>query len=238
MNKESLGVLFDFNGVIIDDYQIQKSSWAQIAQELRGYDVTDEEMFSQIRGIPTIQTVRRMAEEKNLSEEDLLKYTKRKDAIVQDLFENSTLTRLTNGLIEFLDGLKAADISMTIVSSSSLENLRIIFDRFRLFQWFDIEQIVHKDSRIDGKILKNKPEPDPYLAGARIVRVKPRGCFVFEDAKSGIESAKRAGIHKIVAVNTNPSQLITLVSIPGVIKGIKDFTQIEISFITGSLKNL
>ena len=41
-------------------------------------------------------------------------------------------------------------------------------------------------------ITNGKPDPEPYLAGARVLGYGPTKCLVFEDAPSGIRSAKSA----------------------------------------------
>jgi sugar-phosphatase len=45
---------------------------------------------------------------------------------------------------------------------------------------------------------RGKPHPDPYLRGAELLGVAPKGAVVFEDAEAGIESALAAGMRCIV----------------------------------------
>ena len=46
-------------------------------------------------------------------------------------------------------------------------------------------------------IQNGKPDPEAYLLAARIMRVKPNECLVFEDSKAGINSALSAGCRVI-----------------------------------------
>jgi beta-phosphoglucomutase len=48
-------------------------------------------------------------------------------------------------------------------------------------------------------VVKHKPDPAVYLAAAEKLRMQPSQCIVIEDAPSGIEAARRAGM-KCVAV--------------------------------------
>eukprot|EP00752_Nemacystus_decipiens_P004292 g3921.t1 len=48
-------------------------------------------------------------------------------------------------------------------------------------------------------VVEGKPAPDIYLAAARRIGVKPEECLAFEDALSGVKSAKAAGM-SVVAV--------------------------------------
>jgi mannitol-1-/sugar-/sorbitol-6-phosphatase len=53
-------------------------------------------------------------------------------------------------------------------------------------------------------IARGKPDPEPFLLGARELGVDPARCLVLEDAPSGIESARAAGI-AVVAFRTTHS---------------------------------
>lgn len=52
-----------------------------------------------------------------------------------------------------------------------------------------------KGSLHDGTI-KGKPNPDIYLKAAQIINLETKDCLVFEDAKSGIMAAERAGLER------------------------------------------
>lgn len=43
-------------------------------------------------------------------------------------------------------------------------------------------------------VKQSKPDPAPYLKGALWLDIAPAECFVFEDAKAGIDSAINAGM--------------------------------------------
>ncbi|CAM9216835.1 unnamed protein product, partial [Ectocarpus sp. 8 AP-2014] len=51
----------------------------------------------------------------------------------------------------------------------------------------------------DPEVIEGKPAPDIYLAAARRMGIKPQECLAFEDALSGVRSAKAAGM-LVVAV--------------------------------------
>ena len=74
-------------------------------------------------------------------------------------------------------------------------NVDFYIDVFNLEKWFDLDKIVYSDGTIPGK-----PAPDIYLIAAKNLNLAPSKCMVFEDAVSGINAAKSAGIGKIVAV--------------------------------------
>lgn len=60
--SEELGIIFDFNGVIVDDYPIQKEAWDILSLQLREHICTDQEMLNNVRGIPTRDIVKWMSQ--------------------------------------------------------------------------------------------------------------------------------------------------------------------------------
>ena len=47
----------------------------------------------------------------------------------------------------------------------------------------------------DPEVKNGKPFPDIYLTAARRLGIPPQYCLAFEDALSGVQSARRAGMH-------------------------------------------
>ena len=54
-------------------------------------------------------------------------------------------------------------------------------------------------------ITKGKPDPEPYLAGARLVGYQPQNCMAFEDSPAGVRSAKFAGMSVVALTTTFPA---------------------------------
>lgn len=218
------GVLFDFNGVIVDDYPLQKKAWGKMSWKLRGRTVTDDEMVKKIRGVRTIDTIAWMAKNK-LKKSEVESFVKVKDKIIQELYQSSPLFRLNKGLKRFLNELKQSNISKTIATSSNLESMQFSFEKLGLSAWFDIEKVVYNDGKHKGK-----PAPDAYLLAASKIKLPPELCVVFEDALNGIQSANAAGVGAIVAVGSD-ERLSVLTKSPGVIRGIHDFDEINVKDI-------
>ncbi|WP_219590361.1 HAD-IA family hydrolase [Aeromonas salmonicida] len=69
-------------------------------------------------------------------------------------------------------------------------------------------------------VLHGKPDPEPYLLGAKGLGVAPADCLVFEDAPAGIQSALRAGC---AVVQVGGKRLLD----PAVIAVIQDWRQVS-----------
>ncbi|GBE80026.1 predicted protein [Sparassis crispa] len=52
-------------------------------------------------------------------------------------------------------------------------------------------------------VTKGKPEPDPYLLGAKRCGVPPERCLVIEDAPSGVRSGNAAGCKTLALLTTH-----------------------------------
>ncbi|QMS55595.1 HAD family phosphatase [Glutamicibacter protophormiae] len=53
-------------------------------------------------------------------------------------------------------------------------------------------------------VSRAKPDPEPYLAGARLLGVPPRDCVAMEDSEPGVESAVAAGMTVVVVPGDKP----------------------------------
>ncbi|MBI4129694.1 HAD family phosphatase [Candidatus Roizmanbacteria bacterium] len=220
-NKLPLGVIFDFNGVIVDDYPIQKQAWNEISLAIRNKNATDDEMVRKIRGVPPKNTIEWMGGYR-LKSEIVIRLAKKKETITKELYLSSTLFRLNSGFSFFLDELKLQSIPRIIATSSSFDSMKFSFNKLGFARWFDVDNIVYNDGSYRGK-----PASDAYLLAAQKIQLPPPACVVFEDAVSGITAAFAAGVRYIVAVGTEERTKI-LCQLPGVVKSIRDFTEVTV----------
>jgi sugar-phosphatase len=54
-------------------------------------------------------------------------------------------------------------------------------------------------------VSKGKPDPEPYLMGAKLLGMKPAECLVIEDAPAGIRAAHAGGMKAIAITSTYPA---------------------------------
>jgi HAD superfamily hydrolase (TIGR01509 family) len=219
------GVIFDFNGVIVDDYPIQKQAWDEISTLVRGKACTDEEMTDSIRGVPSRDTIARFMQDTGKNQ-DIDQLVKQKHDTVRDSYLASPLFCLAPGLENFLDELKRSSVPLAIATSSTKEGIEFSFKRLDLARWFKMENVIYNDGTYPCK-----PAPDPYIRAADALHLKPEDCIVFEDAVAGIRSAYEAGMRRVVAVGSK-ERLKKLTHLPGVVAGIRDFTDMGIDMLS------
>ena len=113
---------------------------------------------------------------------------------------------------------------------SEWDNVEFYIKEFDLPRWFNVDKIVYSNGKIPGK-----PAPDIFMIAADKIGLNPKDCVVIEDAIAGINSAKSAGIGKIIAIaSMEPVEYYQ--KIDGVSKIIKSFDEIDRSMFESSIQ--
>lgn len=215
------GVIFDFNGTLFWDSEKHLEAWREFSKRVRDYAFTDEEMRDYMFGRTNEDIIAYLIQKK--PDKDLVeKLGKEKEAVYRQMcLDEPDTFHLAPYATEFLNYLKQSNIPRTIATMSEIENVEFYIKEFNLAQWFDIDKIVYADGKIPGK-----PAPDIYKIAAQKLNLDPKDCIVIEDAVSGIEAARAAGIGKIIAIaSMEPVELYK--KIPAVAEIITDFKNIE-----------
>lgn len=215
--KKYKGVIFDFNGTLFWDSKMHLEAWREYSKKLRDHAFTDEEMQKYMFG-RTNEDIIKYLIGKQPDRELVLKCQNEKEGVYRQMCLNDRENFvLAKGAPEFLDFLCENNIPHTIATMSEENNVKFFIENFNLEKWFDTEKIVYDNGEIKGK-----PEPDIYLKAAENLGLKPQECIVIEDAVSGIESARRAGIGKIIAIESMETRELYS-TIPAVDEIISDF---------------
>ncbi len=221
--REFKGIIFDFNGTLFFDSEKHLRAWRAFSAKLRGIPFSDEEMREHMFG-RTNKDIISYAIGKEPSDELVESLGKEKERLYREECKaEGDNCKLAPYAIEFLNYLKTKNIPMTIATMSDKDNVDFYIEHFDLPRWFDVEKIVYSDGKIKGK-----PAPDIYIIAAKNLGLKPEECIVVEDAVSGIESARAAGVGKIVAIaSMEPIELYEKIpAVNLIIKDYKDFDKI------------
>lgn len=226
------GIIFDFNGTLYWDSKLHYDAWRDFSKILRGTAFTDEEMREKMFG-HTNEDIIEYAIGKKPTPEMVEKYAKEKEALYrkQCLIDRENF-KLAPGAVKFLDFLKENNIPRTIATMSEWDNVKFYIKEFNLPRWFDVDKIVYSNGKIPGK-----PAPDIFMIAADKIGLNPKDCVVVEDAIAGINSAKSAGIGKILAIaSLEPVEFYK--GIDGVDSIIKSFDEIDRSMFEISVGTL
>lgn len=188
--KNLKGVIFDMDGVVIDNHQYHFSAWMSFAQKYKfKLDAgiyrdkfngkTNADLFQMIFG--------------EISAEQMQAYAHEKEGLYKKLY--APHMKAHTGLIDFLDFLQRSRIKIALGTSAPTENVDFTLDILKLRKYFE--------AIVDGpQVDKGKPDPQVYQLCSLRLGLNPQECVVFEDSLAGLESGERAGCH-IVGVATS-----------------------------------
>lgn len=215
------GVIFDFNGTLFFDSDKHEQAWSAMSEKLRGKPFTSDEMRTHMHGrngkMILAYLLGRMPTEKETAQ-----LTQEKESHYRELcLKDPEHLHLAPGAQSLLNWLEKHRVPKAIATASDIHNVTFYQEQFHISTWFAKEQIIYDDGT-----LKGKPDPDIYERAAQRLNLAPQDCIVFEDAISGIESARRAGAGKIIAVASfEPRE--TYQSNSAVSQIIEDFDQFD-----------
>lgn len=184
------GVIFDWDGVIIDSRRQHQRSWEMLASEENL--VWQDEWFAQgfgRRNPDIIPNLYGWTEDPA----EIARLADRKEALYRELVVEMGLSALP-GVAELLKELAKARIPFGVGSSTPRSNLDAAIPLLGLPVSFDV--IVAGED-----VAKGKPDPEVFLRCAEFLRVPPQASVVIEDAHVGVQAAKAGGM-KCVAVAT------------------------------------
>jgi len=100
------------------------------------------------------------------------------------------------GSVRYLHAARDAGLRRAVVSASA--NAHDVLAAAR------VDDLLQE--RVDGALaarehLRGKPQPDTFLAGARLLGVAPGQAAVFEDALAGVEAGRAGGFGYVVGVD-------------------------------------
>jgi beta-phosphoglucomutase family hydrolase len=189
-NTYPWGVLFDWDGVIVDSSAHHEQSWHLLAAE-HGQKVP-EGGFKKSFGMKNEHIIPNLfqwtSEPARVSQMSL-----RKEELYRELLKSKGITPLP-GVLPWLKKLKAAGIPTCIASSTHRLNILTSLDTMGISEFFSA-MVTSEDVR------HGKPDPEVFLAAATKINRDPRLCVVFEDAMVGVQAA-RAGGMKVIALTT------------------------------------
>lgn len=202
-------VLFDFNGIIINDEPLHEQLIEQLLIEenlrLKPGEYRELCLGRSDRACLSDLLTRRG---RVVSEADLNRLIERKAQAYQH--QLATLERLPiyAGLTDLLDQLHNANLPIGIVSGAIRSEIEFVLQQAQLSHYFTV--IVAGDD-----LQASKPEPASYLLGVERLNqqhpglhIRPQDCLAIEDTFAGITAAKRAGMQVVGVANTYPFHMM------------------------------
>ncbi|MBD2101469.1 HAD family phosphatase [Leptolyngbya sp. FACHB-261] len=195
-------VLFDFNGVILNDERLHEELINQILLEENLQPMRGEYRYLCLGRSDRACLVELFKERgRYLSESQLQALIERKHDYYQKHLATLEKLPLFPGLADFILQISSANLAMAVVSGALRSEIELTLQRSDLAQHFPV--IVAGDD-----ITTSKPDPTGYLLAAEKLGVAPAECLAIEDTPAGITAAKQAGISVAAVANTYPFHML------------------------------
>ncbi|MBL1208548.1 HAD family phosphatase [Geminocystis sp. GBBB08] len=202
-------VLFDFNGVIINDEGIHQ----QLIDDL----LLNENL------LPSGKEYQQFCLGKNdrsslkdilanrgriVSEEDLDKLVQKKAKAYHEIVSKMSQLPIYDKVIEFILHLQTRHLYLALITKNFKQDTEYLLERMNLKQYFNV--------LVTGEDIKfGNTYPSSYLLAIKKLNqqnpdlsLKISECLVIEDTPTGIEAAKNAGISVVGVANTYPFHLL------------------------------
>lgn len=185
-------VIYDVDGTLINTEPLHVKAWDEALTEYgSSLDSLSSEFLQTMAGKKPAIIAEGMTKELGLdttSSELLANKTKKFLALVE------VSLQAMPGAIESVKRFKAMGYALGIGTSLDRSFINSVLDKLGLQNEFDA--IVTGD-----EITRGKPDPETYLLVAMRLGIDSAECLVFEDARTGVESAKASGAFCIAVEN-------------------------------------
>jgi sugar-phosphatase len=201
-------ILFDLDGVLVDSTGSVSRQWTRWAEE---HGIDPRKVVETAHGVRTIEIVRRLAP--HLDAESEVKRLEKREA------DDHHGVSVMPGAAELLKSVPEARWCVVTSGTRYLATARL-----KLGNLPTPKVLVSAD-----EVSKGKPDPEPYLMGAKLLGMNPVECLVIEDAPAGIRAAHAGGMKAIAITSTyTASALVEADTV------IQKLAQIRVSILEGA----
>lgn len=189
--------IFDMDGVLVSTEKYHFEAWQRLAATL-GITI-DEEFNENLKGVSRAVCIDLILKHGGLhkTDEEKQQFAAQKNEWFLQSISHISPQDLFPGVREFLMLLQTHGYKIALGSAS--KNAPLLLEKLQIAHFFE--------AVIDGNVIeKAKPNPEVFLRGAAALGVEPQRCVVFEDAISGVQAARSAGMY---CIGIGSSQILT-----------------------------
>lgn len=202
-------VLFDFNGVIINDEPIHQEliNEVLIQENLRPLSSEYNQLCLGRSDRSCLSNI--LIKRGRLVTDDYLdRLIATKTKAYQNRITNLAKLPIYHDVIDILPSLQRENFLMGVVSGALRSEIELILQISQITSYFDVI--------IAGDDVKNsKPDPEGYLLAIKKLNLlnpnanlKPENCLVIEDTFAGIQAAKSASMQVVGLAHTYPVHML------------------------------
>jgi beta-phosphoglucomutase len=217
-------ILFDFNGVIVDDEPLHKKAYQETLQA-EGITLSDEDYYASL-GMDDESFVRAAYErtKHHLSDDKLRSIIERETDLHRRMIEKEV--PVFPGVVTFVKSC-ARHFAVGLVSMARRTQIDYTLERIGLDKMFDV--IVSAEN-----VTACKPDPQCYERAFRLIDEAQRRrdlyplvedkCLAIEDAPPGILAARGAGLRTLGVTNTVAANELRAAGADVVTRSLDDWT--------------
>ncbi len=202
-------VLFDFNGVIVNDELLHEQLIEQVLLE-ENLLLKPGEYHEFCLGKSDRACLKDILIQRGrcVNEGYLEQLIKCKTLAYQKQLESIEELPIYSNTVDFIAQVSRAELKMAVVTGAIRTEVELVLNKANLANYFQV--IVGGDN-----VKESKPKPDAYLLAVDIlnqkcqgINLKPSECLVIEDTFPGIEAAKLAGMSVVGVAHTYPFHIL------------------------------
>ena len=184
------GVIFDFDGLILDTETYQYEMFKEI------FNTHSVELPFE-RWVKGIGTKSNFSLFDYLTEHSLTKFNldEIKEKFRKDFIEGLKNVVCRDGIRDYPEEASNLGLSIGLASSSNFEWVSMHLKNLELFDYFSC-------IKTSDDVEKVKPSPELYINTAKCLGLDPKECIVFEDSANGAIAAKSAEMKCVIVPNS------------------------------------
>lgn len=194
-------VIFDMDGVLVNSeplhHHVSKIQFKNLKIEVSG------ELFSTFTGNSN-KTIYQKLKDRFQLEQDVSDLIAEKNRLFIEAFQKDSDHNLIDGVKDLIIDLHQKGMQLIVASSSEMEIIDAIFNRFDLNTYFS-----YKVSGADFP--ESKPNPAIFLKAVELSGHLKSECIIIEDSTNGIKAANAAKVYciayKAAGVNSQNQSL-------------------------------
>jgi beta-phosphoglucomutase len=186
MPRKHAAVLWDLDGTLVNSEEYHWRAW-QETLDREGFPITYQDFLSSFW--QRNDAILGAWLGRSAATEIIERIGDAKEARYRELMRQEGLAPLP-GAAECVKRLHEQGWLQAIASSAPRANVEAILDALGFRSWF--QATVSAEDVHAGK-----PDPQVFLVAASRLGAEPRCCIVVEDARAGVEAARRAGMRSI-----------------------------------------
>jgi beta-phosphoglucomutase len=187
--KQTKAVIFDMDGVITETSEMHYLAWKKLANSLS--IAFDRDFNEQLKGISRKESLLKILDHGNQrhqhSDSKMEELMTEKNNYYLFLIKSYDEKNLNPGILAFMKALQDKKIKIAVASASKSAPF--------LIKALNINNYV--DYIVDPSSVPGKPSPDIFLKACDFFNLSPNECVGVEDAQSGVEAIKKAGMKAI-----------------------------------------